>query len=756
MLSSIINSARDVVWSLSWPDLDILFLSPSVESVYGRPARDFLDTPGLWREITCPEDRPAIQTTFERLMKEGQAKREYRVILPDGTIRWIYDKSRLIYDDEGTVIRIDGLASDITERKRAEEALRESESRYRHLFSHTPAAIYEVDFTTGRFASVNPGMCEYTGYTEEELLSMSPLEILTPESRKYFFERLDKFAAGEAISNDPEFQIVRKDGSTLWAQVNADYIIKDGRLAGARSVATDITKRKHADESLLKRLAYERALFNCSHELLASSETGVDAVTPSLGHLLAATGMGRVYMFENFDDPEYGLCMRQTHEVCAPGVSSQLDNPELQCVPYREGFERWREKLEGGMPVMGTVKDFPPAERAVLEPQGILSLLAIPMHAGGRWHGFIGFDDTEQEREWDANDVFILNTAAEMIGAFIERSRAYEAVLESERQMRLILNSQDVGVVIVEEASHTILFINRKALSLFGAPEKEVLGKVCHNYLCTAQKGQCPVTDLGQDLDNAERVLSTADGGEIPILKSVVRVLFHGKNCLVESFVDITDRKQAEDKIKGLLTEKELLLREVHHRIKNNMTTISSLLSIQSRTLDDERAVSALGDARGRIQSMMVIYDKLYRSADFREVSTAGYFDQLIEGVASTFPAARRVTVRKYIEDHTMDSKTLYPLGIIVNELMTNTYKYAFPDGREGSITISFSRREDGSMELVFQDDGVGMPVSVGEKSKGFGLQLVDLLAKQIKGKIEIDGGMGTRFSIVFNVKEPL
>ncbi|HDP79506.1 MAG TPA: PAS domain S-box protein, partial [Spirochaetes bacterium] len=565
-----------------------------------------------------------------------------------------------MFDPSGGFIGSVLTAHDITERKRAEEALVKSESRYRHLFTHAPAGIYEVDFTTGRFVSINSIMCEYTGYTEEELLTMSPLDILTPESRNYFLARLEKFAAGEAISNDPEYQIVRKDGSTLWVQLNADYVNKDGRITGARSVAHNISERKKAEELLVKRLAYERALSNCSRELLAS-ETGIDAVTPSLGHLLAVTGMGRVYMFENFDDPEYGLCMRQTHEVCAPGVSSELDNPELQRVPYREGFERWREKLEGGMPVMGIVKDFPPAEREMLEPQGIIALLVIPVSAGGRWHGFIGFDDTEREREWDANDIFILNTAAEMIGDFIDRSRAYEAVRESERQMRLILNSQDVGVVIIEEASHKILFINRKALALFGAPEEEVLGKVCHNYLCNTQRGQCPITDLGQDLDNAERTLSTVDGREIPILKSVVRVLFQGKNCLVESFVDITDRKQAEDKIKGLLIEKELLLREVHHRIKNNMTTISSLLSIQSRTLSDERAVSALSDARGRIQSMMVIYDKLYRSTDFREVSAAGYFDELIEGIASTFPAARRVTIMKNIEDQTLDSKTLFP-----------------------------------------------------------------------------------------------
>jgi len=502
-----------------------------------------------------------------------------------------------VFDPSGGFIGSVLTAYDITERKRAEEALMESESRYRHLFTHAPAGIYEVDFTTGRFVSVNSIMCEYSGYTGEELLTMSPLEILTPESRKFFLSRLEKFAAGEAVPNNPEFQIVKKDGSTLWIQLKADYIKKDGRITGARVVAHDINDRKEAEAIIEKRLRYERALSNCSRELLAS-ETGVDAINPSLGHLLSATGMGRVYMFENFEDPEYGLCMRQTHEVCAPGVTPELDNPELQRVPYREGFERWRVKLEGGMPVMGMVKDFPPAEREVLEPQGILSLLVIPVSAGGRWHGFIGFDDTEQEREWDANDIFILNTAAEMIGAFIDRSRAYEAVRESERQMRLILNSQDVGVVIVEEASHEILFINRKALALFGAPEEEVIGRVCHNFLCRANRGECPVTDLGQDLDNAERTLSTVGGGEVPILKSVVRVFFQGKNCLVESFVDITDRKQAEDKIKDLLTEKELLLREVHHRIKNNMTTISSLLSIQSRALDDERAVSALGDAR--------------------------------------------------------------------------------------------------------------------------------------------------------------
>ncbi|PKL16077.1 MAG: hypothetical protein CVV49_18075 [Spirochaetae bacterium HGW-Spirochaetae-5] len=149
------------------------------------------------------------------------------------------------------------------------------------------------------------------------------------------------------------------------------------------------------------------------------------------------------------------------------------------------------------------------------------------------------------------------------------------------------------------------------------------------------------------------------------------------------------ERRDAEERIKGLLLEKDILLKEVHHRIKNNMNTINGLLSLQAESLTDPAAVDALKDAESRVQSMMVLYDKLYRSDNFNEVSISEYLPGLIAEITENFPNKKSVQIESSIDDFILGVQTLLPIGIIVNELITNTMKYAFAGRDGGSIKIS-------------------------------------------------------------------
>ncbi len=213
---------------------------------------------------------------------------------------------------------------------------------------------------------------------------------------------------------------------------------------------------------------------------------------------------------------------------------------------------------------------------------------------------------------------------------------------------------------------------------------------------------------------------------------------------------DITERKKAEAKIDALLTEKELLLKEIHHRIKNNMNTIGSLLSLQAQTFKDPLAIEALEDAKNRVRSMAILYDKLYRSADFSELSVKDYVPTLVDEVISNFPNSNMVKVEKRIDDFMLDAKRLQPLGIIINELLTNIMKYAFRGRESGLITVS-ATNTDGHVAISVQDNGTGMPESVSfENSTGFGLQLVQALTRQLEGSLQIERENGTRFAIEF------
>lgn len=232
--------------------------------------------------------------------------------------------------------------------------------------------------------------------------------------------------------------------------------------------------------------------------------------------------------------------------------------------------------------------------------------------------------------------------------------------------------------------------------------------------------------------------------------------LIRGKNGQPEAILgearDITERKNAEYKINKLLKEKELLLKEVHHRIKNNMHTIASLLYLQADSLDDASAATALTDAYNRVQSMMLIYEKLYKSSDFREISAETYLTELIDGIASTINTSANIEIKKSIEDCSVNTALLFPVGIIINELMTNSFKYAFPENKKGTVKISLVRSGN-TITINFTDDGVGIPGSVVNlESKGFGINLVKILAEQLDGKLEVSSNNGAEFSITFPI----
>jgi two-component sensor histidine kinase/HAMP domain-containing protein len=222
------------------------------------------------------------------------------------------------------------------------------------------------------------------------------------------------------------------------------------------------------------------------------------------------------------------------------------------------------------------------------------------------------------------------------------------------------------------------------------------------------------------------------------------------KNDQLET--EIRYRKLNEEKIRVLLNEKEIILREVNHRIKNNMNTIHGILTLQSYTMKDTASISALEDSASRVKSMMVLYDKLYHSPDVQNISAADYFPGLIDEIIECFPNAGIVKMEKNIDDFILDAKRLQPLGIIINELLTNIMKYAFTGRDGGSIVVSaFLKGTVVSIEI--QDNGNGLPESVNfENSTGFGLQLIGMLVKELHGTIRIVRGNGTGIILEFEI----
>jgi len=235
---------------------------------------------------------------------------------------------------------------------------------------------------------------------------------------------------------------------------------------------------------------------------------------------------------------------------------------------------------------------------------------------------------------------------------------------------------------------------------------------------------------------------------------------------IIGSILDISDRKKTEEVLMSLLEEtdrlkeqaenlhkeKELLLKEVHHRIKNNMSTIISLLNLHMSKMQDTPAAAELAEARNRIQSMMVLYDLLYRSTDYRDASMAEYLPFMVGEMIRVFPQSKRIRIQTSAQDFRIGVGKLVPLGIIINELISNSMKYAFSKTEEGRIGVQ-ALQKDGKAEIIIEDDGIGIPetLSPGDSS-GFGLRLVELLVKQLKGEMRLEREGGTRFVLRFPV----
>ena len=214
---------------------------------------------------------------------------------------------------------------------------------------------------------------------------------------------------------------------------------------------------------------------------------------------------------------------------------------------------------------------------------------------------------------------------------------------------------------------------------------------------------------------------------------------------------ELAERIKAEEKSKKSLAEKEVLLKEVHHRVKNNMAVISSLLRLQSGYIDDDKYMDMFKESRSRITSMALVHEKLYQAQDFSKIDLADYILTLVQSIRNTFGSDREYHINTDVENISLDIDILIPCGLIINEILTNSFKYAFNDVEKAEINITIKRLEDGNIALTISDNGKGLPDGFDIKdSTGLGLQLVNTLVEQIDGTLEIESEKGAEFKLAF------
>jgi len=341
----------------------------------------------------------------------------------------------------------------------------------------------------------------------------------------------------------------------------------------------------------------------------------------------------------------------------------------------------------------------------------------------------------------------------EIIISFIditERKISERTLLESEKKFRSYIESALDGVFVTNKEGF-YQEVNHAAAQLLGYTRNELLQMhftktVPEETLENAKYAY--TTLLEEGVYTTEILFRRKDGTTFIGILSSTKISEDQYLGLVK---DITERKEAEENVHKLLAEKEIILKEIHHRIKNNMYSVYGLLQLQAQALkEDNAAASALDDAAIRVKSMMLLYDKLYQSERFTDLLIEEYISPLVDEVIQNFPNIVPIQVLKEIGNIVLDAKRLSSIGIILNELLTNIMKYAFQGKDEGLIRVSVQMKDNKIIMLV-QDNGIGIPEGIDfVNSTGFGLKLIAMLTKQIEGKAKIERKNGTLVYLEF------
>ena len=691
---------------------ETIYANRAILDIYGFRSLEELRTTPVEKRYTA-ESYAQFQKRYERRRRGEDSPSEYEVsiVRKNGEVRHLQvSRKELFWSGKK---QYQTLYRDITERKRSEEELRESEEKYRAIIETNQEWIWQIN-NKGIHTFSNPAIEQILGYSIEDIVGKNATIHMHPEDRREIEEMLPKWIENKKGWNNLVLRWMHKDGSIRWLESNAVVMLDvNGELIGFQGSDRDITERKlaelaslRAEEALRESEVRYRTLFDESLDgiCLADAETGL--IIDCNQALAALVGRERAEL------------IGQSQTILHPPYNDQAaTSPTFrQHLVHKEGH--------------------------TLETQVVTSAGII------------------REVEIKANQLNLQGrkTLQGVFRDITERKRAAEAVRKSEEKYRGLTENVNLGIyrnTVGPEGK--FIEANPAIVGMFGYKSKEEFLAINVLELYQHADGRNKFNDkmLKEGFVRGEELwLKKKDGS--PFVGSVSAVAVKDEQGHVKYYDgiidDITERKRAEEALRASLREKEVLLREVHHRVKNNMQVISSLFNLQAGHTTNEECRGILKEGQTRIRSMSLVHEKLYQSRDLSKIDFAGYIQSLAVHLLHVYlvnPA--QVRMETDFEDVSLDINSAVPCGLILNELISNALKHAFSEGRTGVIKIGLRRGPGGAVELRVADDGVGFPKGLDfRKAESFGLQIVNLLVDQLEATIEIDRTKGTAFTVTF------
>ncbi|EAW37296.1 PAS domain-containing protein [Lyngbya sp. PCC 8106] len=643
------ESIREVFFIWSLDAFNLLYVSPAFEHIWGISPVSLYENPRLWIEMIHPEDQKQIEDTLLAEFSRGNFDQEFRIIRPDGEIRWILTRTFPVENDSEIVYRIVGLAEDVTERRRVEKALQEREGQLATLADISPVGIFHTDIA-GYYLYVNERTSEIVGQPFREFMGQHWMLMVHPSDRPYV-EKAWFMTRNHDQPLELEYKINRSDQIITWvfAQIIPDF--DDwGIVKGFVGTLTNISERKQIETEL--------------QQLNQQLETIVEQRTAQL---------------------------QQTNE-------------------------KLRHEINQRQQVQDQIA-------AKANQQAIIANLGQKALSGIDYNQLIQQVGVQVSRCLGVESVQVLNVPIQdpsllRLLTEIQPNNSQLNPSEALNQTR----SEDLKIDLVEQAiSFSQVDSNSNLYGLSIAIESRT---TCFGILSAYTRQQ--------------RVFNRDD---VYFIQSVAHIL-----------ATVIERNETESQLKTSLQQKEVLLKEIHHRVKNNLLVVSNILEFQTDYTENPEVIKILQESQRRIESMALIHEKLYESTGLDKIDFGDYIQDLVSQLRESYDFnSQLIELELDVEGIALNLETAHPCGLIVNELVSNAFQHAFPDHRSGKIWVKFHQNSDGIVTLTVRDNGIGFPQNIDFRQiDSLGMELVCTLINQLEGEIELIRDQGTTFSLTF------